>query len=177
MWVDYCYPFPSIQRLSLPIDQCWFLINIFWSKVIVNINATHNFSQTSNLYCSHQFPMKNVTNLHSIEIRFTVKFHTFLTIHNSYKTNYFHHQNWHRLWIIGFLKTHLSYKHMHSVHIQYITNWIILCKDSLVFHWLLFMVTFYLVLGCLRGAAPAAHLRYLGRYIRFPIRPPEEPTG
>ena len=30
----------------------------------------------------------------------------------------------------------------------------------------------YLVLGCLRGATPAAHLSYLGRRTRSPIRPP-----
>ena len=29
----------------------------------------------------------------------------------------------------------------------------------------------YLVLGCLRGAAPAARLRSLGNLTRFPIRP------
>ena len=31
----------------------------------------------------------------------------------------------------------------------------------------------YLVLGCFRGAAPAAHLHYLGRHTCFPIRPLE----
>ena len=29
----------------------------------------------------------------------------------------------------------------------------------------------YLVMGCLRGAAPAAHLRYLGKRTHFSIRP------
>ena len=33
----------------------------------------------------------------------------------------------------------------------------------------------YLVLGCLRGATPDAHLRYLGSRTCFPIRPPEIP--
>ena len=33
----------------------------------------------------------------------------------------------------------------------------------------------YLILGCLHGATPAAHLRYLGRRTRFSIRPPETP--
>ena len=33
----------------------------------------------------------------------------------------------------------------------------------------------YLVLGCLRGAAPAVHLHYLGKRTRFPIRPPATP--
>ena len=33
----------------------------------------------------------------------------------------------------------------------------------------------YLVLGCLRGDAPAAHSRYLGRRTRFLIRSPETP--
>ena len=30
----------------------------------------------------------------------------------------------------------------------------------------------YLVMGCLRGAVPDAHLRYFGKRTRFPIRPP-----
>ena len=35
----------------------------------------------------------------------------------------------------------------------------------------------YLVLGCLRGAAPAAHSRYLGKQTCIPIRPPKTPDG
>ena len=35
----------------------------------------------------------------------------------------------------------------------------------------------YLVLGCLRGATPAAHLRYLGRHKHFPINPPTNLDG
>ena len=33
----------------------------------------------------------------------------------------------------------------------------------------------YLVLGCLHIAAPAVHLRYLGRHTRFPVRPQATP--
>ena len=35
----------------------------------------------------------------------------------------------------------------------------------------------YLVLGCLHGAASAAHLRYLGKRTRFPIKPRTNSNG
>ena len=56
----------------------------------------------------------------------------------------------------------------------------IMKTDSRLFHTVAFRdvhnkIDQHLVLGYLRGADPAAHLRYLGKHTKFPIRPPDTP--
>ena len=87
-----------------------------------------------------------------------------------------HFLTWHKLWLKNG-RTWATHRGGREVCPQ--TEYI-LGTHSCLFHHLVVWdarhnTDHYLVLGCLCRAAPAAHLRYLGKRTCFPIRPPATP--